>query len=179
MIEFKDVYCDSRYKVSNTGLVIRKSWTNKRGVIYPERIMPHSILSTGYPKVCLRGKVVTIHRIIAKAFIPNHENKPEVNHINGIKTDFRVSNLEWVTRSENQKHSWEKLGRIAKMAGKTGFKHHSSRAVNHYDIDGNLLNVFGSASFASKQLGFHHYSVEWAIKKKEGYYKGNVFTYAM
>jgi len=64
---------------------------------------------SGYHVVdlCKNGKIKRhlIHRIIAITFHENHENKPQVNHINGNKLDNSVNNLEWVTRSENQLHS--------------------------------------------------------------------------
>jgi hypothetical protein len=69
----------------------------------------------GYAEIRLsiEGKTKTtfLHIILAKAFIPNPDNKPEINHINGIKTDNRIENLEWVTHSENMIHAY-KMGLI-------------------------------------------------------------------
>ena len=88
------------YEVSDNGL-IRKTKTNK--------IMTPKLSEKGYYKMvfCIKGKryFFRVHRLVAQAFIPNPSNKPQVNHINGIKTDNRVQNLEWATNEENYKHA--------------------------------------------------------------------------
>lgn len=94
------------YQVSNIGRV--KSLP-RNGTIKEERILKPRITKNGYLYVHLRNgsisKYVKVHKMVAVAFIPNPENKPQINHINGIKTDNRVDNLEWNTASENMLHA--------------------------------------------------------------------------
>lgn len=69
------------------------------------------VIVLGYPKVSITfngfRKLVSVHRLVATEFLENPHNKPEINHISGVKTDNHISNLEWSTSSENQIHAFK------------------------------------------------------------------------
>lgn len=89
------------------------------------------------------------HRIIAETFIPNPNNKPQVNHINGIKTDNRVENLEWCTSKENIFHSIKNGFHIFPPKNRADL----SKPVRKYTINGDFLKQFPSMSEAARESG--------------------------
>jgi hypothetical protein len=94
------------YTVDTNGVVVNET----TGHIMKGRI------KNGYHLICINQKYIPIHRLVATAFCENPENKPHVNHINGIKSDNHASNLEWCTHRENMQHAVE-IGLWQKTVG--------------------------------------------------------------
>lgn len=111
MEKWKDIDgYEELYQVSDLGRIKRKPFVRKDGAKFKEKILKNN-RNSSYELICLckdnKKKTLTVHRLVAKAFIPNHENKPQVNHIDGNKFNNHSGNLEWVTVSENNKHAFD------------------------------------------------------------------------
>ena len=113
----------------------------------------------GYITVRLsqNGKTTThfLHRLIAETFVPNPENKPCINHINGIKTDNRIENLEWVTHSENVQHAY--FSKLIKNKSKVVFDKccnkkfiNSREAAKFYNMNHNTLRGYLNGQIKNK-----------------------------
>lgn len=109
---WKDVQgYENLYQVSNYGRIKSLAHINNLGRLRPECILGVRLSDRGYHTAVLynngKPKSFRVHQIVAKAFIPNPENKPHVNHLDGVKSNNCVENLEWVTISENMKHAFK------------------------------------------------------------------------
>jgi hypothetical protein len=108
------------YQVSNLGRVKSLSRLDTLGRKVKGCILKFLLHSGGYTQVTLYrcgAKKFFIHRLTALAFIPNFDNKSEINHKNGIKVDNRVENLEWATSFENKRHRIDVLGILVDNRG--------------------------------------------------------------
>jgi hypothetical protein len=119
--EWRNIPEFSGYDVSSLGRVRSTDrFSGKRRGLVKGKELVQTSNKRGYPEVRLfkdsKSTAKVVHRLVAKAFIPNDENKLQVNHIDGNKLNNKTSNLEWMNNSENQKHAYS-LGLQPSRAG--------------------------------------------------------------
>lgn len=146
------------YQVSNFGRVKsmpifiydkKRKWFKTANILNPK---PSKI---GYFIVTLCKKTIRekvyIHRLVADSFIPNTDNKSQVNHINGIKIDNRVENLEWVSCKENIQHAF-RIG-LNKAHKRFNSDNHYSKPIIQTDMNGLFVAEYPSMSECFRQTG--------------------------
>lgn len=154
------------YQVSNMGNVksLEKYIVNKNQKLqfYNEHILKPNI-AMGYLKVTLskgnKQHTLRVHILVAQTFIPNPNNKCEVNHKDGNKLNNCVNNLEWCSRSENEKHAYrlglakpslKQKSAVAKYATE-----HYSKSIMQYDMNGNFIKEWESMADIYRKCGIN------------------------
>ena len=148
------------YAISGDGQVMRlvNRCSGREG-----NILRTALSKKGYPVValCKAGKVVhrPIHRLVALTFLPNPENKPEVNHCDGVKTHSVFENLEWSTSSENKKHAF-RLGLMRPTYG----ENHPQAKLTDVQV-GEMRELRRTKRIKLKQLA-SQFGISWHHAKR-------------
>ena len=157
---FKDIpNYEGLYQVSNLGNVksLEKTFTFPNGgvVVRKEKILKTNNTYNGYLNVRLfkdKMKGIGVHRLVAQVFVPNPNNLPQVNHIDGNKKNNRADNLEWCDASFNQEHALEtRLKKVHK--------------VKQYDLNGNYIKTWDSIKEVTKHFNISHVSLVTHISR--------------
>lgn len=172
---WKDVDGFPCYQVSSIGRVksIERIDSNKH--LVHERILKQANRGNGYKVVVLyyKGhKMISVHRLVAMAFIPNPDNLPQVNHKNEIKTDNRAENLEWCTAKHNANYGTvkERISKSRKCSSRCKEDaERRKRPVVQCDLLGNFIRYYDSILNAKKENGIpvNHGALNACLKGKQ------------
>ena len=181
------------YQVSSEGRVRSLDRVEDRGRNIKGKILKPSISPYGYCAIDLfkngTKKKNMVHRLVAEAFLPNPDNKPEIDHINTIRTDNTVclnedgsvnydkTNLRWVTHTENCNNPLTRKKQSTRFKGKIGHNTPASKIIAQLDKNGKLLKVWLCAMDAVRQEGYTQEHISSCCKGTLKTHKGYKWQY--
>lgn len=158
------------YSITDDGIVYSLNYRRSHKKVEKKQITDRD----GYNNIQLHNntfrKQFRVHRLVALAFIPNPENKTEIDHINTIKSDNRLENLRLVTGEENNLNPLTQLNRKINRGDKR-------KKVNKYSLNGDYITTYDSVSEAAKSVGCVCGNFSSYIKRNPRY-KGYIWKYA-
>ena len=159
LMEYRIIKGHPTYAISADGYVLCWSWGRSGNT----RLCKLS--TNGYLKVRIGGVMKNAHRLVAEAFIPNPNNKPEVDHINTVKTDNRVENLRWVTREENCNNPLTLEHHPRR--GKFGAEHSRSIPIVQLTLDGQFIEKWSCCYEVERELGIYHSNITRCCRENQ------------
>ena len=170
--EWKQIVGFPNYEISTKGNIRTKERLNNKNDIKKSKLLSKRKNNVGYEYVILsnktqKHKTLTVHRLMAKTFLNNYSDNLEVNHINGIKDDNRIENLEMVTHSENVKKRYE-IGNIG----------NNYKAINQYDLNNNYIATYKSSYDAEKVTGIGRTCIGGCCRKEHYTAGGYIWKFA-
>lgn len=174
------------YEISNLGRVrssdrIQKKKAGSFGLL-KGKILANSKDTNNYFFIRLWGpngtKTLKIHRLIALHFIDNPEPilYTEINHKDGNPSNNSIENLEWCSRSQNQKHRYDVLGHVGALSGRYNEKFSGSKDVYQFTMEGALIRSFPSTREAARN-GFSSNCVARCCRGERSHFKGYKWSY--
>ena len=161
------------YQVSNLGKIKSLNYNHTK----EEKIRKLDKSNKGYLSILLCNnngkKKYNVHRLVAEAFIPNPDNLPQVNHIDGNKENNQVNNLEWCTNGYNEAHAY-KLGLKSKNYGS---KNGMAKAVLQFDLDNNFIDEYKTIEEAHQKTKIAVDTIIRSCKNRTKKHNKYIFKY--
>lgn len=170
---WKQIEGYDNYMVSNLGRVksLNYNHTGKEQVLKPLKHNKNYLMVILYKNG--KYKNFKVHRLVAKTFLPNPDNKPCIDHINTNRSDNRVDNLRWVTQKENNNNPLTK----EKQVGKIGKLSPNHKPILQFNLNGNFIRRWDCAYDVQMELGFNQSNISSCCREERKTANGYIWKY--